>query len=367
MIAAMRTVKFGLVGCGVIARMHARAASVSPCAELVAVTDLRREVAEAFAAEHDVATVHATPQDLFADPGVDAVVLAMPVKGRTALAVEALERGKHVLLEKPAAMNAPELESIMAAQDRAGRMVAGCSSRHRFLPSAIEAAEVVASGVLGPLRVVRGRAVQPAGAPPKSPPPVWRVRKDLNAGGIMSNWGVYDLDYLLGVCGWSLVPRVVLAQVWGVSPIFQDRVAEGSDAETHVAAFVQCEGGVALTLERGEFLPTVRETAWQIIGERGALRMNLLPGDSNELWLDEGDAASGVRSRLLWQGAESWQVVHDGPVGDLAVAIINGGRPRTGLEEALVIQRITDSIYASAETGRAVTLSPAGVCHAAGA
>ncbi|MEX0653231.1 MAG: Gfo/Idh/MocA family oxidoreductase [Phycisphaeraceae bacterium] len=354
----MSKVTFGLVGCGVIAGMHAEAAKASPDAELVAVTDLRADAAKAFADKHGVATVHASTDDLFADANVDAVVLAMPVKGRTALAVEALQAGKHVLLEKPAAMNVDEVAQIMAARDAAGdRVVAGCSARHRFLPSAEKATEVVASGVLGALRVVRGRAVMPAGGPPKSPPPVWRVRKDLNAGGIMSNWGVYDLDYLLGVCGWTLTPRQVLAQVWSVSRQFGNRVAEGSDAETHVAALVQCEGGVALTLERGEFVPTVRDTAWQIIGERASLRMNLLPGKENQLWLDESDEEKGVVSKLLWEGEETWPTVHNGPLGDLAEAIVHGRPPRTGLEQAMVIQRITDAIYASSDTGQAVTLA----------
>ena len=362
----MNTVRFGMVGCGVIARMHARALQHSPHARLAAVTDLRPEAARAFADEQNIPTVHRDAASLLADPQVDAVVLAMPVKGRTQLALEVLAAGRHLLLEKPAAMNAEEVLQIMAARDAArphgggDRLhVAGCSSRHRFLPSAEKATEVVASGALGPLRVVRGRAVLPAGAPPKSPPPVWRVRKDLNGGGIMSNWGVYDLDYLLGVCGWSLVPRQVLGQVWSVSPAFADRVAEGSNAETHVAALVQCAGGTVITLERGEFVPTVRETAWQIIGERGALRMNLLPGDQNQLWLDQADPATGVVSSLVWEGAETWEMAHNGPAADLAEAIVQDRPPRTTLEQALVIQRLTDAIYASAETGQAVACETA--------
>ncbi|MEX0886411.1 MAG: Gfo/Idh/MocA family oxidoreductase [Phycisphaeraceae bacterium] len=351
----MSVVKFGMIGCGVIAGWHAKAAAASPHTTLAAVTDLRPEAASAFAREHGVATVHESAAALLADPALDAVILAMPVKGRTKLAIEALHAGKHVLLEKPAAMNADEVAQIAAAQ-REGLVVGCCSSRQRFLPSADKATEVIASGVLGPLRVVRGRAVMPAGGPPKSPPPVWRVRKDLNAGGIMSNWGVYDLDYLLGVCGWRLVPRQVLAQVWGVSPQFSHYVAEGSDAETHVAALVQCEGGTVLTLERGEFLPTVKETAWQVIGERGALRMTILPSEHNELWLDEADDEQGVVSKCIWQGAETWDVPHHGPVRDLAEAILEGPPPRTGLAQAMVIQRITDAIYASAESGQAVAM-----------
>ena len=346
-----------MVGCGVIAGKHAAAAKSSPHATLVAVTDLRRDAAEAFAHEHEVATVHESAAAMLDDANVDAVVLAMPVKGRTQLAMRALAAGKHVLLEKPAAMNAQEVAQMIAA--RGDRVVACCSSRHRFLTSAGKAREVVASGALGALRVVRARAVVAAGGRPKSPPPVWRVRKDLNAGGIMSNWGVYDLDYLLGTCDWKLVPRQVLAQVWPVSPGLADRVAQGSDAETHVAALVQCDDGVVLTLERGEFIPSIGEKGWQIIGDRGSLRMDMLPGEQNELWLDEADAETGTVSKLLWQGRETWDAAHDGPLADMAEAIVDNRPPRTGLEQAIVIQRLTDAIYASAERGEAVAIDAA--------
>ncbi|MEX0743965.1 MAG: Gfo/Idh/MocA family oxidoreductase [Phycisphaeraceae bacterium] len=350
----MGTVKFGMVGCGVIAKWHAKAAKASPDAELAAVTDLREDAATAFAKQFDVPTVHGSTRELFADPQIDAVILAMPVKGRTALALEALAAGKHVLLEKPAAMNADEVRQIIAA--RGDRHVACCSARHRFLHTAEKATEVVASGRLGPLRVVRGRATMPAGKPPTSPPPVWRLRKDLNAGGIMSNWGVYDLDYLLGVCGWSLVPRRVLAQVWSVPQQFENRVAPGSNAETHVTALVQCEGGTALTLERGEFMPVTKDTAWQIIGERASLRLNLLPDDANQLWLDEADEENGVASHLILESDEKWDRAHFGPVSDLAEAIKLGRPPRTSIEQALIVQQITDAIYASSDAGEAVAI-----------
>ena len=118
-----------------------------------------------------------------------------------------------------------------------------CSSRHQFLPSAESATKFIAGGVLGPLRTLHCRCFRAAGERPKTSPPAWRLSNSMNGGGVLANWGCYDLDYLLGLTGWSLRPRLVLAQTWKVPPQFEAHVAPGSDAETHFAAFVLCEGG----------------------------------------------------------------------------------------------------------------------------
>jgi predicted dehydrogenase len=64
----------------------------------------------------------------------------------------------------------------------------------------------------------------------------------------------------------------------------------------------------------------------------------------------------GVSSKVIWEGEESWDAVHLGPLADFAHAIRSGHPPRTTLEQALVVQKITDAIYRSAATGKAVAI-----------
>lgn len=353
----MTPIRLGVIGCGVIGLEHLRAAQLSPFAHPVAVADLNpdaaRAAAEAFGADH----VHPNAAALLADPVVEAVVLALPTRGRADLAREALRRGKHVLLEKPAALNAAELEGLLAV--RGPLTVASCSSRFRALPSAVAAAEVVASGELGELRLVRSRVFKSPGEAPSTQPPAWRFDAGLNGGGIAANWASYDLDFLLGVSGWTLEPRAVLAQAWGVPPGLEGHVAPGSDAETHFTALVRCAGGAVLSLERGELVAGPPEAAWQIVGTRGGLRLDMLPGPSKTVWLDRV-TPRGLESEVVWQGDESFATVHAGPVEDFAAAIRERRPPRTGLEEALVIQRLLDSIYASAARGTSVEIAAPG-------
>jgi predicted dehydrogenase len=351
----MKTVRLGVIGCGVIGRIHAEKAKQIPFISLVAIADLREEVARELAQKLGVPKVYTRAEDLLADRDVDAVVLAMPTCHRTPLALQAFALGKHVLTEKPVAMNAGEVRQMMAAQG--DRVAACCSSRMRFGPSARAISDFIASGALGPLRLVRYRHLLSSGPLPKSAPPAWRLSNSLNGGGIFMNWGCYDLDYLLGITGWSLNPRLVLAQMWEAPAQFAPYTAPGSDAESHVVALVRCENGAAIALERGQYVAAEPEESFQVVGEKGSLRMKMSPSKGKVVMYDDAAAVENVSSRTLWQGDEDWSEGHSGPVRDFAGAILEKREPMTGLSRALLVQQITDAIYASARQGQAVQIS----------
>jgi len=350
----MDPVRIGLIGCGVIGQSHLRAATESSLTDVVALADLRQDVARKSAEEFSVPNVYAGGSELLADPNVEAVILALPTGVRTPLALEALGKGKHILVEKPVAMNAGEVRQMIAA--RGDRVAACCSGRYHLFPSTRAAAEVLASGKLGALRVLRIFAHQKARPKPEGPLPVWRLSKKLNGGGILVNWGCYDLDYMLGLTGWSLVPKRVLAQTWTISPAYASHVAVDSDAEAHLVAFILCEGGTVISFERGEFMPAAEQMAWQIVGENGSLRLYMRPEKDKRLYHDEASTAEGVTTTTFWQGEESFGDIPVPLVEDFARAIRENRPPWTPLERALVVQQITDAIYASSKQGQAVEI-----------
>jgi predicted dehydrogenase len=346
-------VKLGLIGCGVIGHAHALAADTCPDGELVAVADLIPERVQDVARKHHVPRTYASGEELLRDAEVEGVILAFPTNGRLDLALKAFAAGKHVLTEKPVAMNAGEVRRLIAAR---GRLVgACCSSRHRFVPSNAMVARFLASGALGALRMVRARTIMPAGPRPESAPPEWRLKRVLNGGGILMNWCCYDLDFLLGSCGWQLRPRLALANCWTIAPHLAARAAAGSDAETHVAALIQCDDGVALSIERAEFCSAAFEQAHQFIGETGALR-TMMAAARKTIWHDHADARFGALTRALWEGDDPPEASAVGPLHDFAAAIAHGIAPKTTLENALVVQSVSDAIYASAAAGRAVAI-----------
>lgn len=350
-----RKLRLGVVGCGIIGRKHLEAARKAPWIELAAVADLQPAAADAAAREFAAPHRYTDPDALFAQPDIDAVVLATPAAGRADLAVRALRRGKHVLIEKPSAMHAGELERIREA--RGDRVVAFGASRFRFLQHARIAAQFVESGRLGELRVVRCRAVKPMGAPPEKEPPAWRYRTDMNGGGIWFNWGCYDLDYLFGLTGWRLQPVEALAQIWGTDEDRRAYTGAGADGETHGIALLRCAGGAVLAFERGEYVAAPPEEAWQIVGSRGALTLQMTAFRGNRLLATELAPGAGAVTTVLWEGDEDRDVIHDGPVHDFTRAILDGRAPMTGLEQAHRAQLALDMMVRSAKSGQAITLT----------
>jgi UDP-N-acetyl-2-amino-2-deoxyglucuronate dehydrogenase len=347
----MEPVKLGVVGCGVIGPSHLKVAATSPLLETVAVADRVEERVRKAAEEFSVPKTYSEGADLVTDPDVQLVVLAFPAQGRTELGLHAFANGKHVLTEKPVAMNADEVKQMIAAQG--SLKAACCSSRFRFMEGARVATEFIA---LGDLRVVRCRHLIPCGEKPDTPRPEWRLKKELNAGGILCNWGCYDLDYLLGITGWRLKPKTVFAQTWTIPPQFESHIAPGSNAETYYTALVRCEGGTIIQIERGEYMPAQGDEAWQIVGTKGSLKLRMIAGDPKQIIHDDTSTEQGTVSKVLWEGDESGGATAAAPVTDLAEAIREDREPSTSLERALVVQQITDAVYASAERGVSVDI-----------
>lgn len=143
----MRRVRIGAIGCGVIDSKHVELAAARPDIHVVAVADVRRDVAQAVAAKYNVQRVYGAAEELLADKEVQGVVLAMPTCARFKLGLKTLVAGKHLLTEKPVAMSTAEVYRLIEAR---GNLIAGCCScRLRSQPSTPPAIEALQAGKLG--------------------------------------------------------------------------------------------------------------------------------------------------------------------------------------------------------------------------
>src|SRR5262245_59180649 len=108
----MKQANLGVIGCGVIGPHHIQSAQELPMARVAAVADISEERAKAVSQQYGIPKSYTDPLSLMEDPEVDGVILALPAGFRAGLAVETLKRGKHVMLEKPAARSVAELRTI---------------------------------------------------------------------------------------------------------------------------------------------------------------------------------------------------------------------------------------------------------------
>jgi len=350
----MKKVKLGVIGCGAIAQKHLSAAVKIPQVEVVSVADLREESARSTAEKFKIPHWTVRAQDIFDDPEVQAVVLALPACVRTELGKSAFNKGKHVLFEKPVAMNSSEVEHLIKAQ---GNLVgACCSARFRFLKSAKFAAEFMASGVLGPLRQIRIRAVLEAGPHPDKIRAPWALSRKLNGGGVLVNWGSYDFDFIFGVTGWTLKPLSVSGHTWLTPGQFASRIAPDSDGESHVTALIRLNDDIMLSYERGEQFQGKTDQNWEIIGEKGVLHLWMGGGNPVRITHDDTTSQDGVISKVIWEEDDSMQDVHTRLLSDFVDAILERKQPYTSLRNALTISKLTDSIYESSQTRKTVEI-----------
>ena len=178
--------RIGIIGCGLIGAK--RAANLAPH-RLTAVCDLDRARARQLATAHG-ARVEPDAAGLCAATDVDAVIIATPHDQLAALADCAVRGGKHVLIEKPGARRAEELDSVAAVARETGRTVC-VGYNHRFHPGLLQARDIVDSGALGPLMFIRGRYGHGGRIGYEKE---WRANEALSGGGEAIDQGVHLID-----------------------------------------------------------------------------------------------------------------------------------------------------------------------------
>jgi len=185
--------KFGIIGCGLIGKK--RAAALKP-GQLLYACDLEASRAENLAQTAPGAQAVTDFRKVLADSRVDAVVIATMNSLLAPIALESAAAGKHVLVEKPGALDSRELRAVHAAMKKSG-VVVRVGYNHRFHPALLKAREIVDSGALGPLMFLRARYGHGGR---KGYDREWRADPRLSGGGELIDQGVHLID----LAGWFL-------------------------------------------------------------------------------------------------------------------------------------------------------------------
>jgi len=180
-----------IVGCGLIGNKRAKALTDS---RLVVTADTNLARAQQLAAQHTGCVATADWREVVSRPDADVVVVATTNDQLAGITLAAVEAGKHVLVEKPAARNAGELEPVAAAAREAfekNGVVVKVGFNHRFHPALLKANEIVTSGALGPLMFLRGRYGHGGRLGMEKE---WRGNPAVSGGGEMLDQGVHLID-----------------------------------------------------------------------------------------------------------------------------------------------------------------------------
>jgi dihydrodiol dehydrogenase / D-xylose 1-dehydrogenase (NADP) len=243
-------IRWGILGPGRIAAAFAQDLHLAAGAERAAVGSRDLARARAFADEHGFARAYGSYAELAADPEVDAVYVASPHSHHCEHALLALEHGKHVLCEKPLAVNADEAERmIAAARGRGVALLDGMWTR--FLPAFVRLRELVDGGAIGRVRQVTAHFGFRAPFDPSG-----RIYNPELAGGALLDVGVYPVTLASMLLG-------APATVTGAAHLGATGVDEIS------AAVLAHEGGALAVLSMAVALDSVREAA--VLGDEGMI------------------------------------------------------------------------------------------------
>ncbi len=176
-------------------------------------------------------TAYRSAEELLADPEVDLVTIAVPNNFHKDYAIRCLEAGKNVICEKPVAMNAAELEEIIAAARRTGKVFSIHQNRrwdrdYRIIK------QILADGSIGKPYFIESRVQGSRGAMYG-----WRSHK-VNGGGMLFDWGVHLIDQML-----DLIDSPVVSVCAHLQKVF------GSEVDDNIKVFLRFENGVSATCE----------------------------------------------------------------------------------------------------------------------
>jgi len=319
-----RTVRWGLVGCGDIAeRRVAAALGQSRGSELVAVARARAELAADFAARHGARRGHADWRDLLRDDEVDAVYLATPVRWHAEQAVAAAEAGKHVLCEKPMALDVAECERMISAARSHGVRLGVAYYRHHY-PVVARLRELLASGEIGDPVLAQALAFEPFDLP-HDHPRAWLLRRSQAGGGPMADFGCHRIEVLLDLLGPCEEARGSSANVR-----FRER-----EVEDTCVAQLRFRRGPLATVAVTHAAQVPRDTL-EIFGTRGSAQVPVL--NQGVLRVTTG---AGEREERHPPHAN----LHQPLVEDFVAAVREGREPAVNGEVGLEVTRVLASLY----------------------
>ena len=355
-----RKFRIGIIGCGGIANSkHMPSLTRQPNAELVAFCDIVEERAqkacEEFGAEG--AKVYTDYKALLKDETIDIVHVCTPNREHSFITVDALEAGKHVMCEKPMAINGEEAQKMLDAAERTGKKLSiGYQNRYRpdswYLKRACEADE------LGEIYYAKAHAVRRRGVP------TWGVFIDEyeQGGGPLIDIGTHSLDLTLYLMN-NYKPRMVVGtkykkvehpecgNPWG-------GWAEGANTlEDAAFGFIVMENGATITLDATWALNTIEpipEGSVQLCGSKaGAQIKNGLSINKAEF-----DRLIEVVPDMAAGGVAFYDGVKETPgiteQRRWIDALENDTDPVVLPEQACVVSEILEAIYTSARTGEPV-------------
>jgi D-xylose 1-dehydrogenase (NADP+, D-xylono-1,5-lactone-forming) len=325
-----KVLKWGLLSTARINRALIPPLRESNRNSLVAVASRTQDSADTYAREWKIPQAYGSYEAMLANPEIDVVYISLPNHLHAEWAIRAAEAGKHVLCEKPLALSVEDVDAIQAAAKRHGRVVAE-AFMYRHHPQTLKAVELVRSGALGDLKLVRGSFAYMLSREADV-----RMQPQLGGGSIW-DVGCYPISFArllvgeepLEVFGWQVIGPTGIDETFVGQMKFANHIHMQFDS-----SFV-----------------THFDNDMEIVGTQGILHIPhpAKPATEDQMYLTRDDQVETIKiqSKMLY--------LYE--VEDMAEAILLGHAPRISLEDSRANIKTILALLESAQTGKPVNLS----------
>ena len=330
-------VTWGILGTATIARKCVIPALQTSTKCVVRVIGSRDpDTADGLRSKHGIDKVVEGYERVISDPEVDAIYIPLPNHLHREWSLKALAAGKHVLCEKPLALNAIEAREMAAAAQDAGRLLME-GFMYRFHPRSRRLLRMVNEGGIGSLKLVRAAFCYPMESAVIEAGDNFRLRKETGGGALM-DVGCYGVSTARWYFGRE--PVAVQAQA--------DYHANGVDM--HLVGSLRFEGG-GLAVVEASFITALQQT-YTLIGQRAAVE---LPHDAYIPW--DRDTVYSIRAsnqqegeRIPVQGADEYRLM----VEHFSDAIREKAALAYSPHESVHNMQVLDALAEAARTGHTV-------------
>ena len=356
-------VKIGIIGAGGMLQYH-YAGFKKAGAEVVAICDMNADSAQQAAQQYSIPSAFGDVSEMLDATELDAVSVIVPNKFHHPLSVQCLDAGKHVFCEKPPAINAHEVEEMIATAKSAGKLLM-FNFNNRARPESYAMMQLISDGTIGAINSAQAKWVRRTGIPGFGG---WFTTRDLSGGGPLIDL-LHMVDLALYFMGYP-EPAHVLGQTfddfitdksfkgpWGIP----DQEDGTTDVESAAHGFVTFKTGQVLNLQVSWAEMVEREEVSVVFqGKAGG-------GKVERLFEEDGLDDTAIDKLQVYKQVDGKSVnetieVEECPDMGRSRSAENFVRAIEGTEaplntpsQALTLMRIIDAVYQSAESANPVS------------
>jgi len=354
--------KIGVIGIGFGAQVYVPALQ-SEGWEVAALCSRHREKAAKVAEAAGIPNVHTDPLELIQREDIAAVAIATPPRAHRELAIAALKAGKHVLCEKPFAIDAKEGAAMRDAAEASGR-TAMIGHEFRYTPQRAHIKELLSEGYIGKFQLCTIELFLDRYVTPQPRPLTWNAFK-ADGGGLLGALGSHYID---GLRHWFGEISTVSGHVESLRPDVTDaasnRIVKAETDDTFLFCLEFKSGGFATMVSSFAATPA-RGAKIVVLGDNGTLTAEQTGPNPTEDGIVIGSRAGSPLQKL--ETPKKYTPFTDARdhrlmafrllVRDFTAGIERGTSPAPNFTDGLRCQEVLDAVRESSETGRKVKLT----------